>query len=128
MERDHDGSPQIESPQNVIDDKKEEVVEEQVIPTTSLAHGDLPKEWHFKKDHLKDLIFDEPSKEVTTRHSLKHLNIIAFISQIDPRNIDEALNDESWVLAMQEKFNQFERNKVWTLVPRLKNYTIIGTK
>ena len=88
MERDQDGSPPIESPQNVVDDKKEEVVEEQVILTTSLVHGDLPKEWYFKKDHPKDLIIGEPSKGVTTRHSLKHLNSLAFISQIEPRNID----------------------------------------
>ena len=74
------------------------------------------------------MIIGEPSKGVTTRHSLKYLNSLAFISQIEPRNIDEALNDESWVLAMQEELNQFERNKVWTLVSRPKNYPIIGTK
>ena len=29
---------------------------------------------------------------------------------------------------MQEKLNQFERNKVWNLVPRPNNCSIIGTK
>ena len=29
---------------------------------------------------------------------------------------------------MQEELNQFERNDVWTLVPRPKNHIIIGTK
>ena len=29
---------------------------------------------------------------------------------------------------MQEELNQFERNKVWTLVPRPKNHPIIGAK
>ena len=29
---------------------------------------------------------------------------------------------------MQEELGQFERNKVWTLVPRLTNYPIIWTK
>ena len=29
---------------------------------------------------------------------------------------------------MQEELNQFERNKVWTLVPRLKYHLIIGAK
>ena len=29
---------------------------------------------------------------------------------------------------MQEKLNQFERSKVWTLVPRPTNQPIIGTK
>ena len=36
--------------------------------------------------------------------------------------------DEFWALATQEELNQFERNKVWTLVPRPKHYPIIGTK
>ena len=36
--------------------------------------------------------------------------------------------DEFWVLAMQEELNQFERNKVWTLVPRPKHHPIIGAK
>ena len=29
---------------------------------------------------------------------------------------------------MQEELNQFERNKVWTLAPKLNNHSIIGTK
>ena len=29
---------------------------------------------------------------------------------------------------MQEELNQFERNKVWTLVPRPKHHPIIGSK
>ena len=29
---------------------------------------------------------------------------------------------------MQEELNEFERNKVWTLVPRPKNRSVIGTK
>ena len=29
---------------------------------------------------------------------------------------------------MQKELNQFERNKVWMLVPRPKHHPIIGTK
>ena len=47
---------------------------------------------------------------------------------IEPKKVDEALNDEFWVLAMQEELNQFERNEVWTLVPRPKTTNVIGTK
>ena len=72
----------------MVDDQKEEVVKEQVAPTTFIAHEGLPKEWHFKKDHPKDLIIGEPSKGAITRHSLKHLNSLAFLSQIEPRNVD----------------------------------------
>ena len=42
--------------------------------------------------------------------------------------VEEALEDPDWVIAMQEELNQFERLKVWKLVPRPKNKSIIGTK
>ncbi|XP_042972981.1 uncharacterized protein LOC122304782, partial [Carya illinoinensis] len=63
-------------------------------------------------------------KTLTVQESMH----VVFDEQIEPKNIDDALLDESWILAMQEELNQFERNDVWTLVPRPKNYTIIGTK
>ncbi|GJS18035.1 retrovirus-related pol polyprotein from transposon TNT 1-94 [Tanacetum coccineum] len=45
-----------------------------------------------------------------------------------PKNVGEALKDESWVVAMQEELNQFTANDVWELVPNPKSMTIIGTK
>ncbi|GJV99974.1 retrovirus-related pol polyprotein from transposon TNT 1-94 [Tanacetum coccineum] len=46
----------------------------------------------------------------------------------DPKNVNEALGDESWIVAMQEELNQFISNEVWELVPQPKNMKIIGTK
>ena len=90
---------------------------------------DATKQWKFVKDHPVEQILGEPSQGVSTRSSLRNIcNHTAFLSQIEPKNIDDALLDESWILAMQEELNQFERNDVWTLVPRPKNHTIIGTK
>ncbi|GKB62484.1 retrovirus-related pol polyprotein from transposon TNT 1-94 [Tanacetum coccineum] len=54
-------------------------------------------------------------------------NFFCFISTIEPKNINEALKDESWVMAMQEKLNQFKTNDVWELVPNPMDMTIIGT-
>ncbi|GJY95517.1 retrovirus-related pol polyprotein from transposon TNT 1-94 [Tanacetum coccineum] len=48
--------------------------------------------------------------------------------EIKPKRVIEALGEEGWVIAMQEKFKQFERNKVWTLVPAPYGKTIIRTK
>ncbi|KAK6119429.1 hypothetical protein DH2020_046829 [Rehmannia glutinosa] len=41
-----------------------------------------------------------------------------FISQIEPKDVLQALDDTHWIQAMQEELNQFERNKVWELVQR----------
>ncbi|KAE8665793.1 C-terminal binding protein AN [Hibiscus syriacus] len=45
---------------------------------------------------------------------------------IEPKNIKEALNDEHWIMAMQEELNQFERSKIWTLIERPSNKSIVG--
>ncbi|GJW99881.1 retrovirus-related pol polyprotein from transposon TNT 1-94 [Tanacetum coccineum] len=34
-------------------------------------------------------------------------NFFCFISTIEPKNVNEALGDESWIVAMQEELNQF---------------------
>ncbi|GKA42230.1 zf-CCHC domain-containing protein [Tanacetum coccineum] len=55
-------------------------------------------------------------------------NFYCFISTIKPKNVNEALGDESWIVATQEELNQFIANDVWEIVPQPKNMTIIGTK
>ncbi|GJV80126.1 retrovirus-related pol polyprotein from transposon TNT 1-94 [Tanacetum coccineum] len=55
-------------------------------------------------------------------------NFFYFISTIEPKNVNEALKDESWIVAIQEELNQFIANDVWELVPQPRNMTIIGTK
>ncbi|XP_075473453.1 uncharacterized protein LOC142504481 [Primulina tabacum] len=40
-----------------------------------------------------------------------------FISNIEPKNVDEALKDEFWINAMHDELEQFVRNDVWDLVP-----------
>ena len=49
------------------------------------------------------------------------------MSQTKPKNIDEALNDEFWIQAIQKELNQFTRNEVWDLVPRPSDRPVIGT-
>ena len=51
-----------------------------------------------------------------------------YLSQVEPTKVEEALQDESWVEAMHDELLQFQRNDVWTLVPRSKGKLIIGTK
>ncbi|GJU45386.1 retrovirus-related pol polyprotein from transposon TNT 1-94 [Tanacetum coccineum] len=55
-------------------------------------------------------------------------NFFCFISTIEPKNVNEALTDKSWIISMQEELNQFIANDVWELVQQPKNLKIIGTK
>ena len=51
-----------------------------------------------------------------------------YLSQVEPTKVEEALQDESWVEAMHDELLQFQRNDVWTLVPRPEGEHIIDTK
>ncbi|GJT18564.1 hypothetical protein Tco_0877270 [Tanacetum coccineum] len=44
-------------------------------------------------------------------------NIKSKIISKEPKNVKEAIKDESWTMAMQEELNQFVTNDVWSLVP-----------
>lgn len=52
----------------------------------------------------------------------------AYLSLVVPKNIKEALGDPDCIISMQEKLSQFERSKVWNLVPRPHDRTVIGTR
>ncbi|GJZ86957.1 retrovirus-related pol polyprotein from transposon TNT 1-94 [Tanacetum coccineum] len=62
----------------------------------------------------------EPDEWIKDSECSKHMT--------EPKNINEALKDENWVMAMQEELNQFKTNDVWELVPNPMDMTIIGTK
>ena len=40
----------------------------------------------------------------------------------------DALEDDDWYKAMEEEIEQIEKNKTWSLVPRLVDKNVIGTK
>ena len=55
---------------------------------------------------LQEIVIGDISKGVTTRHSLKDLcNNMAFVSMIEPKNINEAIIDDHWIVSMQEELN-----------------------
>ncbi|KAK0573378.1 hypothetical protein LWI29_007216 [Acer saccharum] len=100
----------------------------QPIDRVPLLDSKEPAPW-VRKLHDKEDIIGEVNEGVRTRRQLANLiSYTCYTSQIEPKKVEEALNDEFWVLAMQEELSQFERNEVWTLVPRPKTTNVIGTK
>ncbi|GJZ84699.1 retrovirus-related pol polyprotein from transposon TNT 1-94 [Tanacetum coccineum] len=68
-------------------------------------------------------IIGEPLASITTRSRVKdsyaasahECVYVNFLSEMEPKKLIEALEEEGWIIAMQEELNNFERNKVWTL-------------
>ncbi|GJV00258.1 putative ribonuclease H-like domain-containing protein [Tanacetum coccineum] len=102
--------------------------------------------------HPQSQILGDPKTPVQTRSSLKkiteahalvsyiqahqrsnhkdqqHCPFACFLSQFEPRKVSEALEDGSWVEAMQEELLQFKLQQVWVLVDLPTGAKVIGTK
>ncbi|GKA06691.1 retrovirus-related pol polyprotein from transposon TNT 1-94, partial [Tanacetum coccineum] len=80
------------------------------------------------KNHLLENVIGNLNQITLGSQAQNKSNFFCFISTIEPKNINEALKDESWTIAMQEELNQFVASDVWELVPHPKSMKIIGTK
>ncbi|GJV01022.1 putative ribonuclease H-like domain-containing protein [Tanacetum coccineum] len=103
------------------------------------------------KDHPKDQIIGDLNSAIQTRRMTKisdehamvsYINkqrrtnhkdyqnclFAYFLSQKEPKKVIQALEDPSWIEAMQEELLQFELQKVWTLVDLPNGKRAIGTK
>ena len=84
---------------------------------------------NWTRSHPIDQILGNPHSGIKTRHQTGNICLfVNFLSLSEPKKIDDALPDTSWVAAMQEELSEFERNQAWKLVPRTSNKTVIGTK
>jgi hypothetical protein len=71
------------------------------------------------------------NERVTHSSMLAHLSCFSntlFVALFEPRDVGHALSNSSWVNAMHEKLENFERNQVWTLVDPPRDVNVIGTK
>ncbi|GJU87997.1 retrovirus-related pol polyprotein from transposon TNT 1-94 [Tanacetum coccineum] len=80
------------------------------------------------RNHPLENVIGNLNQRTLRSQAQNQSNFFCFISTIEPKNMNEALKDESWIIDMQEELNQFVANHVWELVPQPNNVTIIGTK
>ena len=88
----------------------------------------LPKELRFQRDHPKELIIGDSTTGIRTRSSFNLMCNVAFLSILELRNVESALDDSYWIMEMRDELSQFSRNRVWDLVPKPKDSAVIGTK
>ncbi|GJR96315.1 putative ribonuclease H-like domain-containing protein [Tanacetum coccineum] len=82
-----------------------------------------------KKNSREHAMISYIQKQRSTNHKdFQNCLFACFLSQHEPTKISQALDDESWVEAMQEELLQFKIQKVWTLVDLPSGKKAIGTK
>ena len=107
-------------------------IEDQIIPSSVTVHKN-----HSPDDVIGGVLDDRVTrkKQINFKGMVKLACFLVekaktdcFISPIEPKNIQEALEDEFWTASMHEEMDQFIRLQVWDLVPRPKDANVIGTK
>ncbi|GJX46473.1 putative ribonuclease H-like domain-containing protein, partial [Tanacetum coccineum] len=83
------------------------LIEIEISPTPTLRIHNI---------HPKSQILGDPKSAMQTR------------SKEEPKKISKALQDDSWVQAMQEELLQFKLQQVWVLVDLPHGMKVIGTK
>ncbi|GKB14268.1 retrovirus-related pol polyprotein from transposon TNT 1-94 [Tanacetum coccineum] len=76
-------------------------------------------EWSREKHIELFNIIGEPLAGITTKSRIRDSDAalaseclyVNFLSKMEPKKLIEALEEEGWIIAMQEELNQFERNK-----------------
>nr|GEZ79446.1 hypothetical protein [Tanacetum cinerariifolium] len=84
------------------------------------------------KDHPLNYIIGPLSRPVSTRLQLHEQALFCyyddFLTSVEPKTYKEALTQACWIEAMQEELHEFERLKVWELVPRPDKVMVITLK
>ncbi|XP_076912713.1 uncharacterized protein LOC143571083 [Bidens hawaiensis] len=88
------------------------------LPATSIVlDHSVPS--RIQRDHPIKNIIGPFESGVSTRSQTGNINNCLYfccISQIEPKSVDMALHEPSWVDAMHEELNQFDKLNVWKLV------------
>ncbi|GJU72646.1 retrovirus-related pol polyprotein from transposon TNT 1-94, partial [Tanacetum coccineum] len=88
------------------------------------------RQW--SKDHPMENIISNPSLPVSTRKQLATDALWCFynsvLSKVEPKNFKSVMIKDCWFKAMQEEIQEFDRLKVWELVPRPDCVMIIALK
>ncbi|WJX39850.1 hypothetical protein P8452_27360 [Trifolium repens] len=123
LEEDAEEASQLEASQ-----EHDDTSEKETQPSADVDEAPRRK-FKYRSSHPEDLILGNKESPRRTRSDYQQLDsLLGLISMIEPKNVDEALTDDGWIVAMQDELNQFQRNDVWDLVPRPAHKNIIGTK
>jgi hypothetical protein len=93
--------------------------------------SDLRAPSHIQKAHPPQQVIGNLNKRVTRSSRSAHLSCFSnmlFVTLFESRDVGHALSDSSWINAMHEVLENFERNQVWTLVEAPRDVNVIRIK
>jgi hypothetical protein len=97
------------------------------VVEASQVEGEIISEYgapsHIQKAHPPQQIIGNLNERVTRSSRSAHLSCFSnmlFVALFEHRDVGHTLFDLSWVNAMHEGLENFERNQVWTLVDTLE--------
>ena len=74
---------------------------------------------------VEKIVGNKDARPMRTRRSRSGT---CLVSEVEPKIVKETLDNEDWITAMNEEIDQIEKNKTWSLVPRLVDKNVIGIK
>jgi hypothetical protein len=120
--------PSISSPEPVSASTLEAVAPQATTSSTlavkaSRVEGEivfkLRASSHIQKAHPPQQIIDNLNETVTRFLRSAHLSCFSntlCVTLFEPQDIGHTLSDSSWINAMHEELENFERNQVWILI------------
>ena len=81
---------------------------------------------HVRINHTLDQIIGEKYSGIMRRKILR--SDTCLLCEYEPRSVKDGLENEDWIVAMNEEIEKIEKNKTLIFVPRPKDKNFIGTK
>ena len=135
---------------NRLDDQELQILNDVVSEPTTQVHERIQEQGETstppEKQSTSTSLVNGPSVRVKLNHPATNilgslndkmclrsmaLNVITYscyLSQVEPKKVDKALEDADWINSMHKELLQFIRNDVWELDSRPKEVNVIGTK
>ncbi|GKE06228.1 retrovirus-related pol polyprotein from transposon TNT 1-94 [Tanacetum coccineum] len=90
-------------------------------PIISQGFEESPKTSTFHDDPLNESPQEDSISQGSSSNQLETDSMWcyfdAFLTSVEPKNFKQVMTEPSWIDAMQEEIHEFERLKVWELVP-----------
>ncbi|KAH0755142.1 hypothetical protein KY290_025412 [Solanum tuberosum] len=92
----NNGKNNLDIPNITLVPNTDESAAMEMESTTPADKTNIPREWRHNASYPENFILGKPDDKIQTKSSLRKQASVALISQMEPKQINEAIEDESW--------------------------------